>query len=113
MGFLKVQFGEAKINWVEGYRIAAAFTPGQGTQGNIVVACAERIEAATPFPSTPKLTKEGAAARGTLELTDDERVYKLEKIDYIGAEVGATRRERMRTSFWRYDKAVTTEENPS
>jgi hypothetical protein len=107
---MKGKFEGAEFQWIEGYKISACWVPKQGFQGNFYVYLWERIEAATPFKGTPDLGKEGPAKRGTLQLTDDDHVYKFEKIDASSAQLGATRRERYRLFEFRYDKALTTEE---
>ena len=113
MGYMKGKFNDVEFQWIEGYKVCACWTPKLGFQGNFYVYLWERIEAATPFKGTPDVGKDGPAKRGTLQLTDDDHVYKLEKIDASSAQLGATRRERYRLFEFRYDKAITTEEKPS
>lgn len=106
MGFLKASFDGTTYKNVEGYRISACLTPGNGFQGNFYVYIWDRMEAGTPFESAVGLGDQGKAKKGTLEIADAVRSYKFENIELRHVEAGVTRRERYRLLEFRYDKDV-------
>jgi hypothetical protein len=105
VSILKASFDGTKFDQVQGFRISAAFKPGQGFGGHFFVYLLDYLEAKTQFKEPLKVFKPGtnpSPRRGTLQLASSDFTYTFDNIELSDAEIGATRARRYRLLEFRY-----------
>jgi hypothetical protein len=114
LNVLTASFPGASFKDVTGYRISACLTPGTGFQGNFYVYVSVQVDAQY-LPGSVNLGTSGNPPKGPLQITGQMNASK--KIDHtfdgitlITAEVGATRRKRLRLVEFQYPADVTDAE---
>src|SRR5947209_6331704 len=94
-------FNSINIEPAVGYRIAAAWKPGQGFSDNFLVYLWDMNNAPIPLKAV-SVGPAGRPATGDLAIKDEVREYTFKGIQLLSAQVGATRGFRYRQLEFQY-----------